>query len=93
MSNVDTFSGANYAPFTTTNVAVKARGGRIAKIVVTAAVTGSLTIYDNPSAASGQILYVSPATPGVGIIPLDIPARSGIFLVPGSAGAGIVVYS
>jgi hypothetical protein len=93
MSNVDMFQGANYAPFTTSNVAVKARGGRIAKIVVTAAITGSLTIYDNPSAASGQILYVSAATPGVGIIPIDIPARSGIFLVPGSAGAGIVVYS
>jgi len=85
--------GADYAPFTTSNVAVKARAGRIAKIVVTAAITGTLTIYDNPSAASGQILYVSAATPGVGIIPLDIPARSGIFLVPGSAGAGIVVYS
>jgi hypothetical protein len=93
VSNVDMFQGANYAPFTTSNVAVKTRGGRIAKIVVTAAITGSLTIYDNPSAASGQILYVSAATPGVGIIPIDIPARSGIFLVPGSAGAGIVVYS
>jgi hypothetical protein len=94
VSNVDTFQGQSYAAFTTSNVAVKARAGRIAKIVVTAAVTGSLTIYDNPSAASGTILYVSAATPAVGtILVLDIPARSGIFLVPGSAGAGIVVYS
>jgi len=89
----ETFQGQTYVPFTTSNVAVKAKPGRIAKIVVTVAVTGSLTIYDNPSAASGQILYVSAATPGVGIIPIDIPARSGIFLVPGSAGAGIIVYS
>jgi len=29
----------------------------------------------------------------VGITVLDIPARSGIYLVPGSAGAGILVYS
>lgn len=89
---MDTFSGANYAPFTTTNVAVKARPGRLAKLVVTSAVTGSITIYDNPSAASGTILYTA-TTPAVGITVLDLPARSGIYLVPGSAGGGILVYS
>ncbi|HYW89570.1 MAG TPA: hypothetical protein VFB50_17490 [Chloroflexota bacterium] len=89
---MDTFSGANYAPFTTSNVAVKARGGRLAKLVVTSAVTGSITIYDNPSAASGNVLFTA-TTPAVGITVLDIPARSGIYLVPGSAGGGILVYS
>jgi hypothetical protein len=85
--------GSDYVAFTTTNVAIKPRGGRLAKIVVTVAVTGNLTIYDNPSAASGTILYASAATPGVGVIPLDIPAKTGMFLVPGSAGAGIVVFT
>jgi len=89
---MDTFSGANYAPFTTTGVPVKPRAGRLAKLVVTSAVTGSITIYDNPSAASGTVLYTT-TTPAVGIIPLDIPAKSGIYLVPGSAGGGILVYS
>jgi hypothetical protein len=89
---VETFQGANYAAFTTTNVAVKPRAGRLAKLVVTSAVTGSVTIYDNPSAASGNVLYTV-TTPAVGITVLDIPAKSGIYLVPGSAGAGILVYS
>jgi hypothetical protein len=89
---MDTFSGANYAAWSTSPVAVKGRPGRLAKLVVTGAVTGSITIYDNPSAASGTILYTA-TTPAVGIVPLDIPARSGIYLVPGSAGGGILVYS
>jgi len=89
---MDTFSGQSYAPFTTTGVAIKARGGRIAKLVVTSAVTGSITIYDNPTAASGTVLYTA-TTPPLGITVLDIPARSGIYLVPGSAGGGILVYS
>lgn len=90
----ETFSGANYAAFTTANIAVKARAGRLAKLVITAAITGSITIYDNPSAASGTILYVSAATPAVGsIIVLDIPAKTGIYLVPGSGGSGLLVYS
>jgi hypothetical protein len=89
----DVLIGADYVPFTTTNVVIKPKPGRLAKIVVTVAVTGTLTIYDNPSAAAGNVLYVSAATPGVGVIPLDIPARTGMFLVPGSAGAGIVVFS
>lgn len=87
------FQGADYVPFTTSNVPVKARAGRLAKVVVTAAVTGNLTFYDNPSAASGTVLCQL-TTPAVGApIVLDIPAKSGIYLVPGSAGAGIVVFS
>lgn len=84
--------GADYVAFGTTNVPIKAHAGRLAKVVVTTAVTGSLTFYDNPAAASGQVLLVL-ATPAVGITPIDIPAKSGIYLVPGSAGAGIVVFS
>lgn len=84
--------GADYVPFATANVVVKPRAGRLAKVVVTTAVTGSLTFYDNPSAASGNVLFTA-TTPAVGITPIDVPAHTGIFLVPGSAGAGIVVFS
>jgi len=87
-----TFIGSDYVAFTTTNVVVKPRAGRLAKIVVNAAITGSLTLYDNPSAASGTVLYTT-TTPPLGVIPLDIPAKSGIYLVPGSAGGGIVVFT
>jgi hypothetical protein len=87
------FQGADYVPFATSNVPVKPRAGRLVKVVVTAAVTGNLTFYDNPNAASGTILCQL-TTPAVGApIVLDIPAKSGIYLVPGSAGAGIVVFS
>jgi hypothetical protein len=88
----ETFQGQTYTAFTTAGVVIKARPGRIAKLVVTSAVTGSITIYDNPSAASGTVLFTA-TTPAVGIVPIDIPAKTGIYLVPGSAGAGILVYS
>jgi hypothetical protein len=87
-----TFIGADYMAFTTVGVAVKPRAGRVAKLSITSAVTGSITIYDNPSAAAGTILFTA-TTPAVGIIPIDIPAKTGIFLVPGSAGGGILVFS
>jgi hypothetical protein len=90
----DTFQGQAYVPFATTGLVIKARPGRLSKVVVTAAVTGSLTFYDNATAAAGQLLWVSPATPTIGqIFVLDIPARAGIYLTPGSAGAGLVVIS
>ena len=88
----ETFQGQTYAAWTTAGIAVKARAGRIAKLVVTSAVTGSITIYDNPSAASGTVLFTA-TTPALGITVLDIPAKTGIYLVPGSAGGGILVYS
>ena len=90
----ETFQGQTYAVFTTTAGVVKPRPGRLAKIVVTAAVTGSITIYDNPSAASGNVIYVSPAAPTLGtILVIDVPARTGMWCVPGTAGGFNVVYS
>jgi len=87
-----TFIGADYVAFTTVAGVVKARAGRLAKIVVTAAITGSVTIYDNPSAASGTVLFTA-TTPAVGIVPIDVPAKTGMWCVPGSAGAFNVVFS
>ena len=88
------YTGADYVPFTTTAGVVKARGGRLAKVVVTATVTGSITIYDNPSAASGNVIFVSPSAPTVGTeFVIDVPARTGMWCVPGSAGSFNVVFT
>jgi hypothetical protein len=90
---MQTFSGADYVAFGTAGVVVKPRAGRLAKVVVTSAVTGNLTFYDNPSSATGTMLCQL-TTPAVGVpIVLDIPARTGIYLTPGSAGGGIVVFA
>jgi hypothetical protein len=89
-----TFIGSDYVGFTTTAGAVKARAGRLAKIVILSTITGSITIYDNPSAASGALLYVSPAAPTVGtVLPIDVPARAGMWCVPGTGGAFNVIFS
>jgi len=76
---------SDYVAFTTTAGAARARAAHIWGISVTSAVTGTITIYDNPSAASGPILYTSATNP-VGYLPLDIPAKFGVWVVPGSAG-------
>jgi hypothetical protein len=89
----ETYSGSDYTPFGTTNVAIKPRGGRLARVIITAAVTGNVTIYDNPSAASGQILFqaVAPTAPNSFLV--DVSAKTGIYCAPGSAGAGLVTFS
>lgn len=86
------FSGADYVSFTTVAGVVKPRAGRLMKLIVTAAITGSITIYDNPSAASGTVLFTA-TTPAVGVVPIDVPARTGMYCTPGSAGAVNVVYN
>jgi hypothetical protein len=88
-----TFIGADYAAFTTVALAVKPRAGRVAKLSITTPYTTAITIYDNPSAAAGTVLFVSATAPPVGIIPIDIPAKTGIYLVPGAGGAGVLVFS
>jgi len=92
----EAFSGQTYAVWNGgTNQAIKSRAGRLAKIIVYLNTTsGTLTVYDNPSAASGTILFVSPAAPTSGTVyALDMPARTGMYLVTPTGGAGIVVYS
>lgn len=91
----ESFQGQAYTPWTTTSLAIKPRAGRVAKVLVNGTVTaGNLTIYDNPSAASGPIVWVSPATPAAGsILPIDMPCQNGIYLqVPGT-GSGIIIWS
>jgi hypothetical protein len=76
---------SDYVAFTTTAGAARSRAAHIWGISVTSAVTGTITIYDNPSAASGPVLYSSATNP-VGYLPLDIVAKFGVWVVPGSAG-------
>jgi hypothetical protein len=52
-----------------------------------------VTLYDN-TAGSGQAIWVSPANPAIGTsVQIDVPFRTGLYCTPGSAGAGIIVYS
>jgi len=91
----ESFQGQTYTPWGAVNQTIKARAGRVAKVLVNATVTaGNLTIYDNPSAASGPIVWVSPPAPASGtILPVDMPCQTGIFLqVPGT-GNGIIIWS
>jgi hypothetical protein len=82
----------DYAAFTTTAGAAKAGRGRLRKVVVTTTVTGTITIYDHPSAASGTVLYASAANPAAGtVVDLNVRAKQGMWVVPGSAGAFLVL--
>jgi len=79
---------SDYVAFTTVAGAARARAAHLWGVSVTGTITGSITIYDNPSAASGPVLWVSAANPTVGsYIILDIPAKFGVWVVPGSAGS------
>ena len=88
-----TQSGEDYRIVTGgTPQAVKARPGVLGVISVTSAVTGSVTVYDNPSAATGNLIY-SAATPAVGtVVTLNFPCRAGIFVTCGSAGTVAVSF-
>lgn len=63
----------------TAPVVVKATPGILTTVVVTAAGSAQLNIYDNPSAASGTILAAIPASATVGqIFAVHMPANLGI---------------
>jgi hypothetical protein len=67
--------------------------GRLRKIVVTAAGTASTTFYDDPAAAQGTVLFVTPAAPALGTIyDLNLPAAKGIYAV-GIAGSAALTVS
>jgi hypothetical protein len=86
-------SGEDYRIVTGgTPLAVKARPGVLGTISVTSAVTGSVTVHDNPSAASGPLIY-SAATPAVGtVVALNFRCHFGIFVTCGSAGTVAVSF-
>jgi hypothetical protein len=61
------------------NTVVKASAGRLARVIVTAAGTASLLIYDNATTNSGTIIGALPATTTVGqVFDFLCPATAGI---------------
>jgi hypothetical protein len=73
---------------------VKASAGRLLKVIVTTAFStaGTMTFYDNASAASGiQLLAIPLAAGTVGaIFTIDLPAFNGIFVGSSGITAGVV---
>ena len=88
-------SGGLNAAFLTATGSVKASGGRLCSIIVTSVVGATaVTIYDNASAASGNVLFVIPATAAVGTIyKPDIVAVNGIYASFGSTGTLTIGYN
>jgi hypothetical protein len=83
-----------YSEFTTTAGAVRAGACRLSRVHVTANITGTITIYDNASAASGPVLFATPANPQAGTV-YDLGglrARWGAWVVPGSAGKFLITF-
>jgi hypothetical protein len=72
--------------------AVRTGPGRLRKIVVTAAGTASTTFYDDPAAAQGTVLFVTPAAPALGtIFDVNLPAAKGIWAVGITGSAALTV--
>ena len=73
-------------------VIIKAAPGRLCRIVVTVAGTVAFSAFDNPAAASGTLLFTSPATTNLGtIFDIQIPAQNGITISNPDSGPGITV--
>lgn len=88
MGASSTVSGYDYVQIAAAGGVVKNRSGFLGTVtVVTAISAGAITIYDNPSAASGTILYQSAATPAAGFTQqLGIRAKFGIFVAAFTGG-------
>jgi hypothetical protein len=64
----------------------------LARVIVTSTITGTVTIYDNPTTNSGPILFAA-TTPAIGtIFEILIRAKYGAWCVPGSAGTLTVTW-
>lgn len=71
---------------------IKQTSGRICRVLVTATGTGVCTFYDNPSAASGTVIGVVPASATVGTVyQFDMPAANGIFASNAASGPALTV--
>lgn len=84
------FSQAVAAASGTTTL--KAAPGRLCRIVITAAGTASITFFDNASAASGTVLFISPASTSIGtIFDVQVPAQNGITASNPASSPGFTV--
>lgn len=72
-------------------VAIKGAPGRLCRVSITVAGTVSVTFFDN-TAASGTILWVSPATTALGTVyDIQMPAQVGITCSNPASGPGITL--
>ncbi len=75
-----------------TPAAIGGPGVRIAKVVITATLTGTLQVFDNATAASGPLLLAA-TTPALGTVyDLHVRCKFGCWVVPGTAGTCSVYW-
>ncbi|QBD76178.1 hypothetical protein EPA93_09215 [Ktedonosporobacter rubrisoli] len=75
-----------------TDTVVKAAAGRLCRVLVTAAGTALLIIYDNASGHTGTIIGILPANPAVGaVFDFQLPAINGITVAGNASNPGITV--
>lgn len=73
---------------------LKPSPGRLCRVVVTTAGTSAdnITIYDNASAGSGEVLATIPGGGTVGTVyALDVPAVNGITVVNVASGPAVTI--
>lgn len=88
--NVD----AAYTPLTATGAVVARPAVCFGYEVTTALSAAAITVYDNASAASGNVLFVIPASAAVGAVkfPIGIRATAGIYASFGGTGTVNFLY-
>lgn len=85
-----TSKGRFYVQAAAATVSV-ANARRVCRILVTAG-TGAITVYDNASGASGQIIWTIAATTVGSIYEIDCPLVNGLTVVAAAATTVVVVY-
>ena len=76
----------------TTATLVKTGQGRIARVIVVVAGSGTGSVYDASSAtATNDKLLTIPTT--IGIVEVNIPVNNGIVVAPGTGQTVAIVYS
>jgi hypothetical protein len=87
------YGTANISAPSATSTVIKGGGpGILSQVIVTATGTGTATFYDNASAASGNVIFVVPASAAVGTIyQVRMPVQNGIFCVSATSGPVLAV--
>jgi hypothetical protein len=75
----------------TTTTVVKSSPGVLRSIETVSGTPAQVTIYDNASVASGNILYNS--IPSLAPTPTTIPATNGLVAVTSGSGPVLITYS
>lgn len=85
---------ADYTALTATGAVVARPATCVGYEVTTALSAAAITVYDNASAASGNVLFVIPASQAVGvyIFPVGQKATAGIYASFGGTGTVNFLY-